>query len=260
MDEHDLSTPPSSPRWLHPLLHNQAVHHVSYHQQQQQQRCGMGYNDGNDQTPTGLPVAPPSPYGDSSYSPSTTTPDLAGLSILDVGSASSELTPLATLKASPLARVDAPSFLPYNFTIPDHLQAKGQAKQDLQEAPARPAAEPALVETTFKVPLSVMSAVAAAASLAPVQQTKPIAVKPKRTAAAARQAKPQQRRIAPKTKRPASAPTARQPSVEAVTRVPPSEPLNNDDNTQQGWEKIMQTVDTQDAKLQRYLTTCSPKI
>jgi hypothetical protein len=258
-------------RWLHSPDPRQPesfmeLHHLAYHHQP-----SMGdYCDDDPQ-----PIPPTTPM-------LLTTPDLASLSCAVVPAEAMAESPSP---AAYVSRVEAPSFLPYNFAIPDHLLAKDNPQEattpsgqaGLSEPPA-PSASPTSPEACvaasgsgFKVPQSVVSAVAAAASLAPASTTRSQgkktknAPRPKRPPAAKAAAAPPRRGNAP---RPTTATASVKPAMPiggppatAPQAIGESVPEVHNDSTKQGWEKIMQTVDTQDAKLQRYpISCCAPGI
>lgn len=246
----------AQPRWLHSLDPRPAqsfmeLHHLAYHQPSMGDYC--------DDDPQPIPPTTPMVL---------TTPDLVSLTCAVVPAEAMAESPRPAAYAS---RVEAPSFLPYNFTIPDHLLAKDKAQSAttpsgpmglteppaLSASPTSPEACAEQVESgsAFKVPQSLVSAVEAAASFAPasttrgqVKKTKK-APRPKRALAAKAAAAAPRPRNAP---RPTLANASTKPSTPPQVIGDPVPEVHNDDNTKQGWEKIMQTVDTQDAKLQRY--------
>jgi hypothetical protein len=257
-------------RWLHSPDPRQPesfmeLHHLAYHHQP-----SMGdYCDDDPQ-----PIPPTTPMV-------LTTPDLGGLTCAVVPAEAMTESPSP---AAYVSRVEAPSFLPYNFAIPDHLLAKdkaqsattpsGQAGLSEPQAPSLSPTSPEAVcveqaesGSGFKVPQSVVSAVAAAASLAPASTTRGQAKKTKKAPRPKRPpAAPPRRGNAP---RPTTATASGKPAM-PIGGSPATSPqaigesvpeVHNDDSTRQGWEKIMQTVDTQDAKLQRYpISCCAPGI
>jgi hypothetical protein len=219
------------------------LHHLAYHQPSMGDYC--------DDDPQPIPPTTPMVL---------TTPDLVSLTCAVVPAEAMTESPRPAAYAS---RVEAPSFLPYNFTIPDHLLAKDKAQSATTPTGQVGLIEPSALSVSptspeawesgsaFKVPQSLVSAVAAAASFAPVSTTRGQAKKtkkaprPKRAQTAKAPAAPQRHRNAPR-------PTLAKPTTPPHAIGDPVPEAHSDDNTKQGWEKIMQTVDTQDAKLQRY--------